>query len=116
MKRFLHRKSNKLRGFVFETDTPTSKNPENSLPSVFETSNPAPRDGQPIRATCPEHNDVKVALSNMTVLFHSSTKDYLYRYACPEGDHYVIKPTSQRIADLLISAGVYVITYNTDVS
>ena len=116
MKRFLHRKSNKLRGFVFETDTPTSKNPENSLPSVFETSNPAQRDEQPIKAICPEHNDVMVAPSNMIVLAYSTTQDCQYRYACPEGDHYVIKPALPRIVDLLISAGVTVVTINTDVS
>jgi predicted RNA-binding Zn-ribbon protein involved in translation (DUF1610 family) len=65
-----------------------------------------------VRASCPSCGDVELTTREVQVQVCSATDEGSYSFLCPSCRLIVNKPAEARVVDLLVSAGVRMITWD----
>jgi hypothetical protein len=65
-----------------------------------------------VRASCPTCGDVELTTREVQVQMCSATDDGTYSFLCPSCRLIVNKPAEQRVVELLVSAGVRVVSWD----
>ena len=65
-----------------------------------------------VRASCPTCGDVELTTREVQVQVCSATDEGTYSFLCPSCRLIVNKPAEQRVVELLVSAGVKVVSWD----
>ena len=65
-----------------------------------------------VRASCPTCGDVELTTREVQVQMCSATEEGTYSFLCPACRLIVNKPAEQRVVELLVSAGVRVVSWD----